>query len=94
METVTIAPNPGFPLTLGYHMFRASKDKQLEHLIDGELRATVPPEGFADYVKAWPQCADVVRSLTRAPLAQQATTLDTSAATAAAAAAIRNAQPL
>lgn len=59
----TIAPNPGFPLSLGRHTFKAAKDGQLEHWIDGELRATVPPEGWDGYVVTWPQCADLVAQL-------------------------------
>ena len=49
------------------HVFRDGADGQLEHLIDGKLRATVPPEGWNDYVREYPDAADVV-SFLRKPL--------------------------
>lgn len=56
----TILATPGFPVTLDYHTFRAGKAGTLEHLINDELRATVPAEGFADYAAAWPACKPVL----------------------------------
>jgi hypothetical protein len=91
MHITTIAPNPGprgLPVIFGYHEFGPTEDLQLGHWIDGQLRATVPPEGWASYVTAWPQCAEVVRSMTLAPK------LDLTAVTAAAANALRHAPPL
>ena len=69
-EVRTIAPNPGFPLTLGDHRFMASADgKRLLHFIDGELRADIPPEGFADYLEAWPQAKPVIEAIGASPSA-------------------------
>lgn len=59
-EVTTIAATPGYPITLDRHTFRLAKSGNLEHVIDGEVRAVIPPEGFADYVKDWPQAAPVV----------------------------------
>jgi hypothetical protein len=57
-----------------YHTFETSKDGQLLHLIDNTLRATIPPEGWADYVKEWPEAGDIVDALRIVPAAAQATT--------------------
>jgi predicted transglutaminase-like cysteine proteinase len=54
----------GLPL-MAMHTFFAGADGQLMHEIDGRLRATVPPEGWADYVKDWPEAADIVSALTK-----------------------------
>ena len=35
---------------------------ELEHYIDGELRATVPPEGWEAYADQWPDCRELVAS--------------------------------
>lgn len=53
----------GLPL-LALHTFEVSADKQLVHLIDGNLRATVPPEGWPDYCKQYPDAQDIVDGLT------------------------------
>lgn len=53
----------GLPL-LALHTFEVSADKQLVHLIDGNLRATVPPEGWEDYCKQYPDAQDIVDGLT------------------------------
>jgi len=63
LDTQTIAANPGFPLNLANHRFSASPKGELVHYVEGELRATVPPEGFDDYVKYWPASIDVVKQL-------------------------------
>src|SRR5207248_1666251 len=34
-----------------------------EHYVEGNLRATVPPEGWDSYVKYWPSALDVVTQL-------------------------------
>lgn len=59
----TIAGNPGYPLTLANHVFDGNDAGELTHTVDGQLRATVPPEGWDDYVKYWPAAIDVVRQL-------------------------------
>lgn len=68
LPITTIAPVPGplgLPIVLGYHTFQRGDDGQLEHYIDGELRAVVPPEGWEGYARDWPQCADLVAQLRR-----------------------------
>lgn len=65
LDIVCYAANPGFPLNLGVHRFTRGADGQLEHWIDGDLRATVPPEGMRDYAQSWPQCAELVGQLLR-----------------------------
>jgi len=65
-----IAPVPGpigVPIVFGYHLFQLGSDGSLEHYIDAELRATVPPEGWEAYAQAWPQCADLVSQARRPP---------------------------
>lgn len=71
----TIAPNPGFPLTLGRHTFQQGTDGQLEHCIDGELRAVVPPEGWDGYALDWPQCAELVGQMKRSRRLAAATSM-------------------
>jgi hypothetical protein len=58
----TIMPTP----TLAVHHFEARADGQMEHHIDGRLRAIVPPEGLADYARYWPDCLAVARTLASA----------------------------
>jgi hypothetical protein len=55
----TTPPRP----QLAMHEYVANKDACLEHYIDGQLRATVPPEGLEDYARAWPDCKPVVKQL-------------------------------
>jgi hypothetical protein len=55
--------NPGFPMSMGIHQFGADATGALLHFIDGDLRATVPPEGFADYAAAHPNCQPIVDRL-------------------------------
>jgi hypothetical protein len=59
----TIGANAAYPLNLATHLFDGNDKGELVHSIDGELRATVPPEGWDDYVKYWPAAIDVVRQL-------------------------------
>lgn len=47
------------------HTFEATKDGQLQHTTDGQLRAIVPPEGWADYCEAWPDAQPIVDGLKR-----------------------------
>lgn len=53
---------PPIPL-LAFHEFSLNGDGCLEHRIGGVLRATVPPEGAADYAAQWPACAELVAEL-------------------------------
>lgn len=57
------------------HTFETSGDGQLLHLIDGRLRATVPPEGWADYCREWPEAQDIVNALCPAPAPSPAPSL-------------------
>jgi hypothetical protein len=59
----TYAANPGFPLRLGIHDFYETPDHQLAHDIDGDRRATVPPDGWAAYAEVWNDCAPLVAAL-------------------------------
>jgi MinD superfamily P-loop ATPase len=63
MDVQTIGANPGFPLNLANHRFSANNKGELVHYVEGEIRATVPPEGWDDYVKYWPSAIDVVKQL-------------------------------
>lgn len=55
---------------IAIHTFEAAPDGQLNHLIDGRLRASVPPEGWADYCRNYPEAKDIVDALTIKPAAQ------------------------
>jgi len=50
LDTTSTGANPGYP-TLAMHRYSASEKGELQHYIDENLRATVPPEGWDDYVK-------------------------------------------
>lgn len=45
------------------HEFKASKDGQLQHFTDDQLRATIPPEGWDDYAAKWPAAQGVIDQL-------------------------------
>jgi predicted transglutaminase-like cysteine proteinase len=67
---------PGFTMLSGrpvmvLHTFYATADGQLAHETDGTLRATVPPEGWADYCQQYPDAQEVVDSLTIKPLSER-----------------------
>ena len=67
MKTKTV---PGFDTVAGrplmvMHTFSISADHQLQHFTDGNLRATVPPESWADYCAAYPEAQDIVDELTK-----------------------------
>lgn len=47
------------------HRFEATKDGQLAHYTDDQLRATIPPAGWADYAEQWPNAKPVIDQLTR-----------------------------
>jgi hypothetical protein len=53
-----VAPTPA----LGAHVFE-EQDGDLVHLIDGRERARVPPAGFDDYLKCWPECRPVIDAI-------------------------------
>lgn len=48
------------------HRFIASPAGVLVHYTDNQLRAIVPPQGFDNYVMAWPEAAQAVEELRRA----------------------------
>lgn len=72
----TIAPVDGAtqpgqgPIILARHEFTAGAHGQLEHYTDGVLRATVPPEGWQDYARDWPQAEPLMAAM-RTPTASQ-----------------------
>ena len=45
------------------HRFEATRHGQLAHYTDDQLRATVPPEGWDDYLAAWPEAQPIVDRL-------------------------------
>lgn len=61
----------GVPM-MAIHTFETSPAGELVHLIDGKLRATVPPEGWSDYAKSWPDAVDVIDALRIVPAAPAA----------------------
>lgn len=68
LSIVAYLPVPapiGAPVHFAYMEFRAEPDGQLGHYLDGNLWATVPPEGWDDYARAWPACASLVDQLKR-----------------------------
>jgi hypothetical protein len=54
---------PGMPVLLCHTVFDVNAAGELVHYSDGKLRATVPPEGWDDYARAWPGCAELVAEL-------------------------------
>ena len=46
------------------HRFTVTTDGQLAHYSDDQLRAVVPPEGWQDYLKQWPEAQALVDVLT------------------------------
>ncbi len=67
---------PGFDRTgsmpmMTIHTFAKGKDGQLEHHIDGRLRAQVPPEGWADYCREYPEAQDIVDAMTIKPTTEE-----------------------
>jgi hypothetical protein len=47
------------PPRIAYHTFTINAQGLLEHLIDGDLRAVVPPESFEAYAESWPDARHV-----------------------------------
>lgn len=64
---------PGAPIQFAAHEFLATADGQLQHMIDGKLCATVPPEGLTDYRDCWPAAAPVIDTLLGAERSAAAT---------------------
>ena len=63
---VAAVPGPiGAAIHFAHHTIEATRDGQLQHSIDGVVCATVPPEGWEQYARDWPQAADIVRQLRR-----------------------------
>jgi len=60
----------GIPPVIVDHEFHASSRGELLHSVNGELRATVPPESFDAYAEAWPACKPVADALRPAPKAK------------------------
>ena len=55
------------------HTFEASAKGELVHSTNGELRAVIPPEGFAGYLELWPMAQPIVDAITgKAPAAHPA----------------------
>lgn len=76
LDIVAVGPLQGYHQSPGAgglafctHTFRASPDGQLEHLTDGKLRATVPPEGWKGYLEHWPEAQSVIDGLALKPSA-------------------------
>lgn len=99
LPRTTIAPVNGWSqggpnMALCQHTFETTPDGQIMHLTDGELRAVIPPEGWAAYAEAWPVVGELAAGLQRAP-ATAASPADAAlaAASAALAATIPGASP-
>jgi hypothetical protein len=50
-------------ISLHEQEFKKGEDGALVHFTDGNLRASVPPEGWDEYLELWPEAAPVVASL-------------------------------
>lgn len=61
-KLMSVPPTP----ELALHHFAADDQGCLEHRIDGTLRAVVPPEGLEGYMRCWPDCAPIARTLIKA----------------------------
>ena len=59
----------GLPVAC-YHTFDVSSDKQLLHYINDTLRATVPPEGWEEYAKEYPDAQDIIDGLIIRPVVE------------------------
>jgi hypothetical protein len=72
LDVVGIAPLNGWKqlgashwTVLEQHRFSEGSAGELLHFTNDELRAVVPPEGWDDYLRAWPEAADLVGQLRR-----------------------------
>lgn len=54
---------PGLPVVLVDTAFDVNEAGELVHYTEGKVRATVPPEGWDDYAREWPMCAELVAEL-------------------------------
>jgi len=61
-ENDRMATSPPMPI-MAMQEFKKAADGQLEHWIDGRLRATIPPEAWDDYAEMWPNAADFISGL-------------------------------
>lgn len=64
----TIPPRPD----LAHHDF-VIEGGEMHHLVDGKLRASVPPAGLQDYIEIWPACEPVAREILAAEQSAAAT---------------------
>jgi hypothetical protein len=68
MKTITTV---GFdktnPPRIAYHTFTINAHGLLEHVIDDQIRALVPPEGFEAYCEAWPDARQVIPAANTEP---------------------------
>ena len=74
IDIVAIGPLQGYNqsggaagFTFVSHRFTVTADGRLAHYSDDQLRAVVPPEGWQDYLKQWPQAQALVDGLTLSP---------------------------
>ncbi|CAB4850632.1 MAG: hypothetical protein F2774_06770 [Actinobacteria bacterium] len=51
------------------HTFETDSSGALVHSTDGKLRAVVPPEGWKDYARQWPEAQPIIDQLTIRPAA-------------------------
>lgn len=72
LDVATIAPLNGWKqlgaahwVGMDQHRFAATSDGQLAHYTGESLRAIVPPEGWADYCKLWPEAKALIDQLTK-----------------------------
>lgn len=87
LDKIVLGILPGKPLMLGYHRYTASARGELLHFTGADasadtLRAIVPPDGWADYCRQYPEAQSIVDQLTLLPSTKA--TLDAEAAKAAA----------
>lgn len=50
-------------LLLATHEFRQEADQSITHLVDGEVRANMPPDSWPDYVEQVPAAFEAVREV-------------------------------
>ncbi len=62
----SLRSSPGEAGNADLHRFIASPAGVLVHYMNNQLQAIVPPQGFDDYVLAWPEARGTVAELRRA----------------------------
>jgi hypothetical protein len=55
----TVGFDRGNPPRMAYHTFNINNAGLLEHIIDDQVRALVPPESFEAYAESWPDARHV-----------------------------------